>query len=40
MPVNISNYLEMIKSFLNPEKWLFEIKQGKKDPDKNEKKIK
>lgn len=25
MPINIGNYFEMVKSFLNPEKWLFEI---------------
>jgi hypothetical protein len=26
MPVDIKSYVEMVKSFLNPEKWLFEIK--------------
>ena len=33
MPINIHNYLEMLKDFLNPEKWTFEIK-----PDKTTKK--
>lgn len=40
MPLDIKSYVEMVKGFLNPEKWLFEIKQAKKDPDKNEKKTK
>lgn len=37
MPVNLSNYLEMIKSFLNPEKWLFEIRPKQKTEETTKK---